>query len=1088
MTEARPSNYWIASNALYITLNANGGPDYLLGNTASGAHILCYMKGIDGLEYDAGHNYRRWPLSLTPTHFETHTAKYVYCAIPRPGNAVEMAVIVFPSERLDIYGKNETGQQIGSEQYYYIWLQGIISSSGVTGANYRGWTQHIDTGTLASDEAMNAGGDETWWRYSAVDETVTFLKEIVMDAKSVFHNLKARLLVLAGHELKGVATSDTAYTDSDVLVATPGYVESQYLSKTHPDTAAAKITFQDGLDAKHIRVTGSSGTTTDIDNSTQKEVGLDVVHSGVIGGILRVARNIITKTIQSLNFSGGDSLFGTGWQLTDDYGNGRSRLVVDDAVFRGKVTMNELEVRKLTAMGGNYVFSPAASIIEEVDYFDANGNVLGYEYVKVPWMLRLIPLSILGRYLSRKKWVRSTMSETDYANVKFYRCWLKADDGSTQTINTWKEGMLARCQTFDTSKIENGTHSGAYSDSGVEWTGKSVTNKLYWRAVVEAGQKDKESYDKTTVALNDGRKHNYIDLANYTENGVQLYLTNSDHVSAGDHIVCFGSWKDRQLANLVVIETVSDDAPAIKELETVGYTDGNSIDWLLDNKVKTRISPTTGNRFVAPEFIIETPNGNISLKVALDGINTQVKSLENGKNLLTLTSGWEGFDGAAVNYDEKNFGIWDTNSDLYSPSIRLAEGQSVCFSAYMSSDAAQSDNWYIGYGSTPPVHLSDLYDNAHISIALIQKPGDSITVDGTTYDRYYYVLNASSVFADQYITFNLANLYKLFCPQLEIGDAPTAFTASSVETSSQIHQTADEIDLSITNKLGQTGINIDGNNRTIRLQADKVTFSDSQGGNTDKISIDPATGTLNAQNAKITGGVFVDRVDILNEPAFYDNLSGKEVVYRFFDVKKGENLFDNYYAIGELTLKSNHLFVCSEGLRNRSGVGSYEHNMIELILPPAHHFIGQSIVITNESYGFTDDEVLLEVEYKHDVGNNSDYVCLTHKDFFQKSDTYLYDSAPLDIDGAPYVTDAYEKQVGEGKTIDSAYLSNGIWQLLESSQGKKYYEIQDTIEIGSYAWLELTAVSGELQEWYYVDPQLAKTYNAVWMITRWEKK
>ena len=71
MTEARPSNYWIASNALYITLNANGGPDYLLGNTASGAHILCYMKGIDGLEYDAGHNYRRWPLSLTPTHFET---------------------------------------------------------------------------------------------------------------------------------------------------------------------------------------------------------------------------------------------------------------------------------------------------------------------------------------------------------------------------------------------------------------------------------------------------------------------------------------------------------------------------------------------------------------------------------------------------------------------------------------------------------------------------------------------------------------------------------------------------------------------------------------------------------------------------------------------------------------------------------------------------------------------------------------------------------------------------------------------------------------------------------------------------------
>ena len=134
MTEARPSNYWIASNALYITLNANGGPDYLLGNTASGAHILCYIKGIDGLEYDAGHNYRRWPLSLTPTHFETYTEKYVYCAIPRPGNAAEMAVIVFPSERLDIYGKNEIGQQIGSEQYYYIFGGAPKSLQMVTAA------------------------------------------------------------------------------------------------------------------------------------------------------------------------------------------------------------------------------------------------------------------------------------------------------------------------------------------------------------------------------------------------------------------------------------------------------------------------------------------------------------------------------------------------------------------------------------------------------------------------------------------------------------------------------------------------------------------------------------------------------------------------------------------------------------------------------------------------------------------------------------------------------------------------------------------------------------------------------------------
>ena len=277
---------------------------------------------------------------------------------------------------------------------------------------------------------------------------------------------------------------------------------------------------------------------------------------------------------------------------------------------------------------------------------------------------------------------------------------------------------------------------------------------------------------------------------------------------------------------------------------------------------KDTVEADVKHEVATSKFYFEDENGNVVahetigdfIKSSTENTSVLTKKVNEGKNLLTLTSGWEGFDGAAVNYDEKNFGVWDTNSDLYSPFIRLAEGQSVCFSAYMSSDAAQSDNWYIGYGSTPPVHLSDLYDNAHISIALIQKPGDSITVDGTTYDRYYYVLNASSVFADQYITFNLANLYKLFCPQLEIGDAPTAFTASSVETSSQIHQSADEVDLSITNNPGQTGINIA--NQTIRLQADKVTFSDSQGGNTDKISIDPATGTLHAVDGKFSGNIY----------------------------------------------------------------------------------------------------------------------------------------------------------------------------------------------------------------------------------------
>ncbi len=56
MTTANPSNYWISGNALRITLNANGDADYIQGNTASGAMILCFIKDVSGLGYDAGHN------------------------------------------------------------------------------------------------------------------------------------------------------------------------------------------------------------------------------------------------------------------------------------------------------------------------------------------------------------------------------------------------------------------------------------------------------------------------------------------------------------------------------------------------------------------------------------------------------------------------------------------------------------------------------------------------------------------------------------------------------------------------------------------------------------------------------------------------------------------------------------------------------------------------------------------------------------------------------------------------------------------------------------------------------------------------
>lgn len=253
MTEASASNYWISSTALSITLNAMGDADYIQANVASGAMIMCYMRNIDGLGYDAGHNYRRWNLIANPTYFNSTTEKYVYAAIPRKQQENGTALIVFPSERVDIYGKSATEVQLGSEDYYYIFLGGVISPSVVGGVlQNRTWTQRVDTGKLASDEAIAAGGDNTWWIYNAVDDTVTFLKAIV---RAAFDNIEAKYatvknLVLGGETLTGVANDETP-KNSRVDVVTPDYLfgnsDARYVRKDIDDRVSSILTFLNGV-------------------------------------------------------------------------------------------------------------------------------------------------------------------------------------------------------------------------------------------------------------------------------------------------------------------------------------------------------------------------------------------------------------------------------------------------------------------------------------------------------------------------------------------------------------------------------------------------------------------------------------------------------------------------------------------------------------------------------------------------------------------------------------------------------------------------------------------------------------------------
>lgn len=265
VTEVKNTNYWISSSALYIQLNAMGEPDYIQSSVVSGASILCYMNNVPGLGYDAGHNYQRWTLASYPSIFPDSGKKYIYVAIPRVRTGDnDIATVVFPSQRIDLYGKAiieqtkedgskelVSGDQIGNENFYYIYLQGIISEvkTDTDNTRKREWEQHIDCGSLATDEAIASGGEGAWWRFNSASDTITFLKTIL---KATFEELTAKVakitkLILNGKDVTGVADDTTLETNNTTIV-TPQYLGQfgvkHFLSKDKDDVAHGTITFE----------------------------------------------------------------------------------------------------------------------------------------------------------------------------------------------------------------------------------------------------------------------------------------------------------------------------------------------------------------------------------------------------------------------------------------------------------------------------------------------------------------------------------------------------------------------------------------------------------------------------------------------------------------------------------------------------------------------------------------------------------------------------------------------------------------------------------------------------------------------------
>lgn len=553
MTQATTKDYWISPSALHIERNALGNPDYIQASCVSGAQILVYVKDIIG--YDAGHNYRRWPLQASPTVFNSHSEKYVYAAIPRDLNTAASAWIVFPSEQIDIYGKNEAEEQIGDEKYYYIFLQGMLTSSGDNGTLLRDWNPRIVTGYLSSDEATAAIAEETeWYKYASVDKCVTFLKDITMKAGQKFRELYAKsLMIWSGGELSfqgqdgkltGIVDSQTDVTAEDKIV-TPSFMSEKSLSRLKDDEASGVINFLKGV----------------LINSDYSinEFGDAVLRSlqgkGKVFSVSELGEAIL-KTLRSADY---DTAAQTGFGLMTRT-DGKYKLSLTDLEVWGKAIFHELEIRKLSYSGGNYIFSPAGSTLMHVkEVRNQKGELLGWN------------------------------------------CFFLADDGETATENLWKEGDLARCQSFNIK-------SGVYGN---------VANKYYWREVVNVSTENVQITDDDGNVLYDGKKFGRVLLS-----ATKYDIGGTDIPAAGDTIVCLGNITLTERQNAIVISTVGEEAPSFVQYSGID-------DFTLQDKDVIVLSPN-GNKLTG-RFYSKVGGEELGslLTQTVKGLTFEVKTRES---------------------------------------------------------------------------------------------------------------------------------------------------------------------------------------------------------------------------------------------------------------------------------------------------------------------------------------------------------------------------------------------------------------------------------------------------------------------------
>ena len=327
---------------------------------------------------------------------------------------------------------------------------------------------------------------------------------------------------------------NTPPTDSNVYSARR--TRLSYLSKTAEDTAKEIIHFEKGLTTGAYKK-GVSGGNMDSDGNAETNkltargdarlqgdtffgTGSDKTDTPHVDGGSGDALlgDVVLTALQSKNF---DALLQRGFGFTKGV-NGKFTLSVTDLMVWGKAIFNELEIRKLSSIGGNVYLSGASSKIVHVKEEYQKGQFIG-------WC-----------------------------------CYILADDGTTATQNGWRPFDQARCQTFNVA-------SGSY---------EGVGNRSYWRLVEGVSGENVAIKDDEGNDLYNGKKFAWVVLS---ATDCEDKVTN-DIPQAGDVIVLDGHRQfaeddpramnnDASRTNIMMLQTTGSEGSVPNIISLQGIVD-----------------------------------------------------------------------------------------------------------------------------------------------------------------------------------------------------------------------------------------------------------------------------------------------------------------------------------------------------------------------------------------------------------------------------------------------------------------------------------------------------------------------------------